>query len=115
MYKAEPAPPSLIDNTTKSLLSQTLQRCHTVRMKYYGIIFNAGLAIIFFSVFGIILYYRYKNKPSDVDLQKKMQKEQEYILSKIRYHQEQNHKMLSRVKEYSSPIEGLPTSAALQV
>lgn len=115
MYKPEVAAPNLIDTTTKTFLSQTLQKCHTVRMKYYGIILNVGIAIVFFGVFGTILYYRHKNKPTDREAAKKMQKDQEYILSKIRFHQEQNHKMLSRVQEYSSPIEGLPTSAALQL
>lgn len=115
MYKPDIAAPSLIDTTTKTFLAQTLQKCHTVRIKYYGIILNVSLAILFFGVFGTILYYRHKNKPTEQDLQLKMQKEQEYILSKIRFYQEQNHKTLKQVQEYSSPIEGLPTSASLQM
>lgn len=115
MFKAEAAPPNLIEGTTKLVISQTLQKCHTVRMKYYGILLNVSLAILFFAIFGGFLYYRHKNKLSDVDYAKKMEREKEYMLSKIRFYQEQNHKMIQQVKEYSSPLEGLPTTAALQL
>ena len=39
---------------------------------------------LFILIFGIGLYYCYKQKPSEYELHKKMLKDQQYILSKIK-------------------------------
>jgi hypothetical protein len=66
---------------------QTLQKCHEYRVNIYSYIYNSLVFIVFFSLFGIVLYYRYKNKPTPEELRIKMEREQNYILSKIRYYQ----------------------------
>lgn len=57
-------------------------------MNTYSFLFNFGVLAIFLLVFGGFLYYRYKNKPSPYEIQQKMKREQEIILSKIRANQD---------------------------
>ena len=39
-------------------------------------------------VFGGILYYRYKSKPTPYEIQQKMKREQEIVMSKIQMYQD---------------------------
>jgi hypothetical protein len=97
--------PNLIDTEAKIFLDATLQKCHETRVKFHSIALN----IIVFSVFGIVvggfLYYRYRTKPSIEETNYKLAKDQEYVLSKIRYFKEENE----RIHKNTSPITGLPT------
>ncbi len=98
----------LIDTTTKSFLMSALQKSHETRMKYYSIVFNFAVFMVFILVFGFILYYRYKSKPSKEEANYKILKDQEYVLSKIRFYQEENKRIQEAAKEYSSMITDLP-------
>ena len=44
--------------------------------------------LFFICIFGLALYLCYTNKPSDYERKQQMLKEQEFILNKIRFHQE---------------------------
>jgi len=92
----------LIEPSARSFIQNTLQSCHSTRVRIYSFIFNMILFIVFFAVFGGILYYSYKNKPTEYEKRQKMLRDQEYILSKIRYYQTETH------KKYSSDITDLP-------
>jgi len=98
----------LIDSTTKSFLMTALQNSHETRMKYYSIVFNFAVFIGFILVFGGALYYCYLAKRSPDEINYKMMKDQEYVLSKIRFYQEENKKIKDAAKEYSSLITDLP-------
>ena len=80
----------LIDSTTKTFLMTALQNSHETRMKYYSIVFNFAVFIGFILVFGGALYYCYLAKRSPDEINYKMMKDQEYVLSKIRFYQEEN-------------------------
>jgi len=80
--------PRLIENSTKNYLFQTLQKCHTNRVSIYYYTLNLGVLFVFTFIVAFILYYCSKNKLSDYEKQQKMLKDQQYILSKIRYYQE---------------------------
>ena len=84
--------PKLIDNNARYYLFQTLQKCHENRVHIYTIALNIIVFIVFISVTGSILYYNYKNKLSDEEIRIKMIKDQQYILSKIRYYQTEHKK-----------------------
>lgn len=84
--------PRLIDNNARFYLYQTLQKCHENRVQLYTIALNVIVFIIFVLVTGSILYYNYKNKLTDEELHQKMIRDQQYILSKIRYCQEEKQK-----------------------
>jgi hypothetical protein len=94
--------PLLIEYPMKSYLSTILSKCHINRINIYYIVLNVSVFILFISIVGITLYYCYKRKPSAYEYHQKMMKEQEYVLSKIRFYQEQNQ------KANISPITNLP-------
>jgi hypothetical protein len=99
--------PKLIDNYTKFYLYDKLNSCHQTRVKYHTIIFNVIVGTFFFGIFGIALYYCYNRKPTETQSREQMERDQQFILSKIRFYQEQNQK----IRESASPITGLPTIA----
>lgn len=84
--------PRLIDNNARFYLYQTLQKCHENRVQLYTIALNVIVFLVFVLVTGSILYYNYKNKLTDEELHQKMIRDQQYILSKIRYCQEEKQK-----------------------
>jgi hypothetical protein len=94
----------LIEPSVKYYLQSSLQSCHNTRVKIYSLIFNASIFILFVLIVGGILYYSYKNKPTEYEKQQKMMKDQEYILSKIKYYQTEVH------KKYDTDITQLPTT-----
>ena len=98
----------LIDPTTKTFLLSALQKSHETRMKYYSIVFNFAVFIGFVFVFGIALYYCYRTKRSPDEMNYKMMKDQEYVLSKIRFYQEESKKIKDAAKEHASLITDLP-------
>lgn len=79
--------PQLIDYNAKNFMNSVLVKCHDNRIYLYSIAFNLGVLMIFIIVFGGSLYYCYTKKPSEYEKQEKMIKDQEYILSKIRFYQ----------------------------
>lgn len=79
----------LIEPNVKYALETTLQNCHNCRVKYYNIIFNAGIFIIFVTVTFLILYYSYKPPLTYEEKQQKMIKDQQYVLSKIRFYKDE--------------------------
>lgn len=94
--------PRLIDNNARFYLYQTLQKCHENRVQLYTFALNIIVFLVFVTVTGSILYYNYKNKLTDEELQEKMIRDQQYILSKIRYYQAENQ------KRNTSDITSLP-------
>lgn len=96
--------PRLIENSAKNYLFQTLKQCHNNRVNIYYYVFNIGIFIIFVSIVAGVLYYCHKTKISDYEKRRKMLYDQQYILSKIRFYQEENNDR----KEHLSNITNLP-------
>jgi hypothetical protein len=84
--------PKLIDNNVKNYIFNSLKKCHEYRVEMYSYALNIGVFLFICLVFGITLYCCRKKPISQYDKDLKMKKEQEYILSKIRY--------LQQTKEY---------------
>lgn len=103
------ASPKLIDTSAIDYLDEALKKSHHIRVKYHRILWNGGLVCLFLLVFGSFLYYRYTTKPTPSEVNYKLIKDQEFVLSKIRHFQEQNQKMkeASRLAE-GSELTGLP-------
>jgi hypothetical protein len=85
--------PRLIENSAKNYLYQTLQKCHHNRTNVYYYSLNLGVLVIFVGIVALVLYNSYKNKLSPYEHQQKMLRDQQYILSKIRWHQEDRKNM----------------------
>ena len=105
------ASPKLIDTSAIDYLDGALKKSHHIRVKYHRILWNGGLVFLFLFVFGAFLYYRYTSKPTAAEANYKLIKDQEFVLSKIRYFQEQNQKMkeVNRLAE-GSELTGLPVA-----
>lgn len=95
--------PQLIESTSKYYMSEILQKCHENRLSIYQYTFNIGIFIIFTTVVGLVLYYCYKSKLNPEEEYQKKIKEQQYILSKIRFYKDQQ-----RVIQSKSDITELP-------
>ena len=81
--------PRLIENTAKNYLYQTLKQCHNNRVTIYYYVFNITIFVLFVSILGLTLYYCKKNRMSDVEKRKKMLRDQQYILSKIKFYKDE--------------------------
>jgi hypothetical protein len=98
------AMPSLIDSGARQYLYNTLQKCHNARVNIYTYALNIGIFTAFVLIFGFALYYCYKKKPTQWELQQKMLRDQQYVLSKIRYYKSE----LENQKQQTSDITNLP-------
>lgn len=79
----------LVEQGVRSYLQSSLNHCHHYRVHLYSITFNLVVFILFVSVFGMALWYSYHKKLSPHDQYKQQIRDQEYVLSKIRYVQSQ--------------------------
>ena len=103
------APPNLIDTNTVQYLRGALKKSHEIRIKYHRAIWNFGIVFSFFFIVACFLYYRYKSRPTQKEANYKLIKDQEYVLSKIRYFQEQNQRINeSKRIAGGAEISGLP-------
>jgi len=80
----------LIDNSTKNHVYNVLQQCHTNRTSLYYYVLNIGVLILFLGITGLILYRCNKDKLSEEEKKQKAWKDQQYVLSKIKYFKEEN-------------------------
>jgi uncharacterized membrane protein len=96
--------PKLIENSAKNYLFQTLKQCHNNRVTIYYYVYNIGIFLIFVSIVGLTLYYCSKNKLSDYEKRQRMMRDQQYILSKIRYYKED----VQEQRQKQSDITNLP-------
>lgn len=103
--------PKLIEDTAKNYLYATLQKVHYTRVRYYNIVYNMGIFVLFSAIAGGILYYLYRNKSTPHENYHKLMRDQEYVLSKIRFYQEQKRTIDEKASSYSSMITDLPVIA----
>lgn len=82
--------PNLIEPGVKYFIGSTLKECKKFKHKYYNNIFNI-ITLICLTIFIVTFFiYRYKGKPSKLEIQEKNIKKKEYIISKL--HQLANYK-----------------------
>lgn len=101
VYMASNSNPSLIDEGVRTYLGNKLMGCHEYKMTIYSYFMNSFYLIGIILLFLVILYFSRNPKLTPYEKAVKMQKEQEYIVSKIRDYREEKQK-------YSSLITDLP-------
>jgi hypothetical protein len=90
--------PNLIEENVSYYLQNSLKMSHGKRVQIYSVALNVGLVLLFCLVCGTFLYYCYKSKPTPYERQQKLYRDQQYILSKIRFYQtEQKNLMTSPI------------------
>ena len=80
--------PVLIENSMRHHLSCSLKVCHDTRVSTYLTTLNITVFVIFVCVVCLTLYLCRKTKRSPEEEREKQIREQEYILSKIRFYQQ---------------------------
>lgn len=101
--------PRLIDTSAIHYLDSALKKSHEIRVKYHRIIWNYGIVCTFVLIVAGFLYYRYTHRPTAAETNYKLIKDQEYVLSKIRFFQEQNQRINeSNHTAAGAEISGLP-------
>jgi len=92
--------PRLIENGVRSYVHDTLTTCHENRIKIYSIALNVGVLVIFVAIVVATLYFCYRRKLTPYEERQKMLRDQEYVLSKIRFYQSEQKNLMT------SPIGG---------
>jgi hypothetical protein len=80
--------PNLVEPNVRYFINNSLKTVHEFKMNTYTFFLNFSVVVIFVLVFGGVLYYRYKNKSTPYEIQQKMKKDQEIIMSKIQMYQD---------------------------
>ena len=94
--------PKLIEPGVKYFLRETLHQCHEFKIKYNNFLFNIILFSMLVLTIGIVLYVKYKGKPSSLEIKRKDREKEQYILSKIKLIEEETRKKRDEL------ITGLP-------
>jgi hypothetical protein len=97
--------PKLIETNVRNYMTNALQTSHQYRMRTYTYALNMGVFLLFVGITVVTLYYCYHRHLNPSERALKMSREQDYILSKIRFYQEEQKKISS------TRITNLPTTA----
>lgn len=89
--------PRLIEPGMKYFINASLEQCHQFKSKHYNFLYNLGLFIAFFSIIGIVLYYKYKIKNNKKLQEEKKKEQQEYVLNKLRFMQDYRNKQVNNM------------------
>ena len=98
--------PKLIEPGVKYFFKEILKECHNYKQKNYSLVYNISLFILFFSILGIILFYRYKGNKTSQEIYEKNLKDKQYIMSKLVYYNRANLENQQRVQ--NNMITNLP-------
>ena len=98
----------LVAPGVRNFISGVLRQCRNTKDKYYTIIFNLSMITLFVVLIGGFLYYKYKGKPTQQEIQERKRKEQEYIMKKIGTHIETRKKQEIFKNIDSTLITNLP-------
>jgi hypothetical protein len=80
--------PKLVEPNVRYFIDNSLKSVHEYKMNTYSFFLNFTAVALFVLVFGGILYYRYKSKPTPYEIQQKMKRDQEIVMSKIQMYQD---------------------------
>jgi hypothetical protein len=92
---------NLVEPGIKYFIKNTLIKCKELKDKYKNIFYNISLLVSFIVIVGGFLYYRYKNKLSNEQIEELNNQKQLYLMSKIK-----NYKQA--LKPNNNSITNLP-------
>ena len=92
----------LIENNTRFFVKKVLNNCIELRNTYYYYFINISLLLGFLLIVYVLLYSKYKGKPTKKEQKEKDMNTYKYILSKIK-----NYQTMKRKAEQEL-ITGLP-------
>lgn len=90
--------PSLVEDGVKNFMNTTLNNCYQKKMEIYNWVVNITCFVVFLLLLISILYLFKKPKLTPYEMNEKIQREQEYVVSKIRDYKEM-HRSSSRITD----------------
>jgi hypothetical protein len=91
----------LVEPEVRNIIQTKLQECHQVRIGFYSRIFNIALFITMVLGIAIFIYIKWKYRPTEAETKARINREQEYILSQIKFYQEQQKRGPSGILPYN--------------
>ena len=86
--------PSLTEPGVKYFLNETLKNIKKEKQGFNNIVFNVSLLLFFLVILGLILTYKFKNRPDEETRKKKEQLKKDYFITKVRTLQAKKAKQL---------------------
>jgi cell division protein YceG involved in septum cleavage len=94
--------PLLTELTTKFYIKNSLKEVRQFKNKYITVIVNILLFLLFVGLVSLLLYYKYKGKPSKEEIKIKENQKKQYLFEKL-------HKIsCEKRKENQNLITDLP-------
>ena len=101
--------PTLTEPGIKYFLRESLKNIHKENIIYNNFLFNFTLLIGFLIILMVLLFYKYKTKPTEEDLKKKEDLKETYILSKIKAlnmkKEQEKNDMITTIPKFESNFE----------
>ncbi len=101
--------PTLTEPGVKYFLKETLKNCKIKKDLQFNMLMNLGLLGMFVIIVSILLYYKYKTRPTEEDRKKKKQLKRDYFVNKVRQMQavkaKQLNEQITNLPKFESPFE----------
>ena len=101
--------PTLTEPGVKYFLKETLKNCRIKKDTEFNQLMNLALLTSFVIISSVLLYYKYKTRPTDDDRKKLKQLKRDYFVNKVRQLEAKKAKQLDRqitnLPQFESPFE----------
>jgi signal transduction histidine kinase len=101
--------PILTEPGVKYFLKETLKNCKLKKDMLFNKYINLGLLIFFIIIVTVLLFYKYKTRPTDEDRKKTKQLKRDYFLTRVRQLEakkaKQLNKQITNLPKFESPFE----------
>ena len=101
--------PLLTEPGVKYFLKETLKNCKIKKDTEFNKFMNLALLASFITLATVLLYYKYKTRPTDDDKKKIKQLKRDYFITKVRQLEAKKSKELNRqitnLPKFESPFE----------
>jgi signal transduction histidine kinase len=101
--------PTLTEPGVKYFLKETLKNCRIKKNTEFNQLMNLALLTSFVVISSILLYYKYKTRPTEDDRKKIKQLKRDYFVNKVRQLEAKKAKQLDRqitnLPQFESPFE----------
>tara|TARA_Y100000389_G_scaffold181453_1_gene197061 strand:+ start:1390 stop:1815 length:426 start_codon:yes stop_codon:yes gene_type:complete len=98
--------PRLIEPGVKYYFKEILKECNNYKQRNFNLVYNISLFILFFSILGIILFYKYKGNKTPQERYQKNIEDKQYIMSKLVYYNRADLENKQRIQ--NNMITNLP-------
>ena len=103
--------PALVEAGVKSFLRLSLKECKNFKNRNLNSIYNIGLAITFFVICFLILYFMYKGRLTPQEREIKEREKKQYIMTKLmqmsEHKRKYHHNLITNLPDWSNNPEAV--------